>query len=518
MPGVMSDSYVSPVQEAITRSLNVEGGGAPASSASGSNISLNPGGGSSITTGSGETLDLSDADTQKLLRGETTLAARASEKADDGTERLSPTTVAATRGLSLDEVEAPYGYGPNGRPLANDPAFAAAQREIADMDEARVAQSSGRTFQPVGRADTLEETQANPFLGKIPEYDPAKMEGTRAQYATRQADEMARAEAGVPANQEEYARALADLDRYNVSNYVTPENQRSFDANLRDIMENRGGFTSQWQTVGSDRVMVNDDGTGIGINENGEPYSLTAREVDQMVRNKQLNTKESGYVAATGGTGNRPGGSPKDSGFKLPFKFDAKAESGKGGGGGGGGGGDKKKKGGMNPALLLGLLAALAANKGKGGAAGPVIPGRELQRTQTGYGGAGRRAGSSAQQYFTGPGVVNKADGGMLEDGYAGGGIASLGGYSDGGRLLRGPGDGVSDSIPAVIGKKQPARLADGEFVVPARIVSELGNGSTEAGARKLYAMMERIQRDRKKSVGKNKVAVNSRADKHLPK
>jgi hypothetical protein len=106
----------------------------------------------------------------------------------------------------------------------------------------------------------------------------------------------------------------------------------------------------------------------------------------------------------------------------------------------------------------------------------------------------------------------------MLEDGYAGGGIASLGGYSDGGRLLRGPGDGVSDSIPAVIGKKQPARLADGEFVVPARIVSELGNGSTEAGARKLYAMMERIQRDRKKSVGKNKVAVNSRADKHLPK
>ena len=94
----------------------------------------------------------------------------------------------------------------------------------------------------------------------------------------------------------------------------------------------------------------------------------------------------------------------------------------------------------------------------------------------------------------------------------------NLGGYSDGGRLLRGPGDGVSDSIPATIGhKQQPARLADGEFVVPARIVSELGNGSTEAGARKLYAMMDRIQADRKKSVGKGKVAVNSRADKHLP-
>lgn len=101
--------------------------------------------------------------------------------------------------------------------------------------------------------------------------------------------------------------------------------------------------------------------------------------------------------------------------------------------------------------------------------------------------------------------------------GMASGGLSDLGGYSDGGRLLRGPGDGVSDSIPAVIGKRQPARLADGEFVVPARIVSELGNGSTEAGARKLYAMMNRVQKERKRTVGKNQVAKNSRADKHLP-
>ena len=99
----------------------------------------------------------------------------------------------------------------------------------------------------------------------------------------------------------------------------------------------------------------------------------------------------------------------------------------------------------------------------------------------------------------------------------AGGGISDLGGYSDGGRLLKGPGDGVSDSIPAVIGKRQPARLADGEFVIPARIVSELGNGSTEAGARKLYAMMERIQSARKKSVGKGKVAANTKSEKYLP-
>jgi hypothetical protein len=103
------------------------------------------------------------------------------------------------------------------------------------------------------------------------------------------------------------------------------------------------------------------------------------------------------------------------------------------------------------------------------------------------------------------------ATGGISDAGY------NLGGYSDGGRLLRGPGDGVSDDIPAMIGQKQPARLADGEFVVPARIVSELGNGSTEAGARKLYAMMDRVQSARKKTVGKDRIAHNSRADKYLP-
>jgi hypothetical protein len=112
---------------------------------------------------------------------------------------------------------------------------------------------------------------------------------------------------------------------------------------------------------------------------------------------------------------------------------------------------------------------------------------------------------------YPGESVVRMAMGGISDA------ASHLGGYSDGGRLLRGPGDGVSDSIPAVIGRKQPARLADGEFVVPARIVSEIGNGSTEAGARKLYAMMDRVQKARGKTVGKGKVAKNTRADKLLP-
>ena len=97
------------------------------------------------------------------------------------------------------------------------------------------------------------------------------------------------------------------------------------------------------------------------------------------------------------------------------------------------------------------------------------------------------------------------------------GGVTDLGGYSDGGRLLRGPGDGVSDSIPAQIGNRQPARLADGEFVVPARIVSELGNGSTEAGAKQLYKMLDRVQNARGKTTAKGKVAKNTNAAKYLP-
>lgn len=140
-------------------------------------------------------------------------------------------------------------------------------------------------------------------------------------------------------------------------------------------------------------------------------------------------------------------------------------------------------------------------------------------------GGISNDASAAADGYGTGDsaGFGGGTDSGSDGWAYGGltalaqGGMSNLGSYSDGGRLLRGPGDGVSDDIPAMIGQKQQARLADGEFVVPARIVSELGNGSTEAGARQLYAMMDRVQKARKKTVGKDKVATNSRAAKLLP-
>jgi hypothetical protein len=80
--------------------------------------------------------------------------------------------------------------------------------------------------------------------------------------------------------------------------------------------------------------------------------------------------------------------------------------------------------------------------------------------------------------------------------------------------MLKGPGDGMSDSIPGVIGGRQPARLADGEFVVPADVVSHLGNGSTDAGAKKLYAMMDKI---RKARTGKKKQAPAVKSAKYMP-
>ena len=164
--------------------------------------------------------------------------------------------------------------------------------------------------------------------------------------------------------------------------------------------------------------------------------------------------------------------------------------------------------------MLMPLLLAMIAKQQGGGssmsaaqqATQPSIPNLTAKREMTPYAAPGEkgytRPGAGGKKYFT-----------QTEYKAAGGGIGDLGGYSDGGRLLKGPGDGVSDSIPAKIGQSRPARLSDGEFVIPARIVSELGNGSTEAGAKKLYAMMDRV----KKARNHKNIAANTKADKHLP-
>ena len=94
---------------------------------------------------------------------------------------------------------------------------------------------------------------------------------------------------------------------------------------------------------------------------------------------------------------------------------------------------------------------------------------------------------------------------GTAEKNFAGGGTP---------RFLSGGGDGMSDDIPAVIGDKQPARLADGEFVIPADVVSHLGNGSSKAGAKRLYEMMADIRRER---TGTKKQAPAIKPSKFMP-
>ena len=98
-------------------------------------------------------------------------------------------------------------------------------------------------------------------------------------------------------------------------------------------------------------------------------------------------------------------------------------------------------------------------------------------------------------------GLASLEKGGATED-------APIEGYLDG------PGDGMSDSIKATIDGKQPARLADGEFVIPADVVSGLGNGSSKAGAKVLYAMMDRI---RKARTGTAKQGKEINPNKFLP-
>jgi len=129
------------------------------------------------------------------------------------------------------------------------------------------------------------------------------------------------------------------------------------------------------------------------------------------------------------------------------------------------------------------LLPAMSSNNQNpnttpGGFAGPSV-------YSGGGGGAGGNGGAFPLegQY----GIVKMAAGGMAP------------------RFLSGGGDGMSDSIPANIGGKQEARLADGEFVIPADVVSHLGNGSSKAGAKQLYSMMDKVRTARtgRKSQGK---------------
>jgi hypothetical protein len=135
---------------------------------------------------------------------------------------------------------------------------------------------------------------------------------------------------------------------------------------------------------------------------------------------------------------------------------------------------------GLSDAWMKALLAA-----GLGGLAGYL--GRQKGITPLGMQG-GNLGLSQSQVHGALKGVpVKRAMGGEI-DGYAGGG---------GLHYLKSAEDGMADKIPATIDNKQPAKLSGGEFVIPADVVSHLGNGNSEAGAKRLYEMMDRIRHAR---------------------
>ena len=327
---------------------------------------------------------------------------------------------------------------------------------------------------------------------------------------------------------------------------------QDFDANLTDIVENRGSRTSDWQKTKDGRyIKINDDGSGIGFDEDGNSFALSASQVGDRIKSGDLNTFASGYNTATGGNKIAPGGGSSvvlkngSTGQLLTNGKVIDTTTGKVIGTGSDvknvittdGDGKKivtpppdrpvspppprppvpptppKPPQNMNGLLPL-LLALLAMSKGGGGGGGggsrgATIPGLTATQKQTPYAQQQRAPG-----YRPGQGGVTYFDQTQYAPRMAaGGGIASLGR----GRLLRGPGDGVSDSIPAMIVDRmskggQPAKVARGEYIIDARTVAALGNGSTDAGAERLDKMRKNILRDdRKAGVGKD-----SKAYRHL--
>ena len=117
-------------------------------------------------------------------------------------------------------------------------------------------------------------------------------------------------------------------------------------------------------------------------------------------------------------------------------------------------------------------------------------------------------AGPAANYYRDIAGnYIRRAEGGPIPAGYAQGGMTSVG-------FLKGPGDGMSDSLAAQIDGSQPAALSQGEFVVPADVVSHLGNGSSDAGSKRLYAMMDEVRQAR---TGTEKQGKEINPERYMP-
>ena len=154
----------------------------------------------------------------------------------------------------------------------------------------------------------------------------------------------------------------------------------------------------------------------------------------------------------------------------------------------------------------VGLASLLSGNKPTTGGYSGTIPKYTATRQQIPQADAGRRPGSAGRSYFTDT-VFTPAGAAVPQ--LAKGGIAN-----SNPRYLRGSTDGMADKLDTSIDGHQPAKLSHGEFVVPADVVSHLGNGNSDAGAKKLYSMMDKVRMAR---TGSKKQGKEINPDKFLP-
>jgi hypothetical protein len=297
-----------------------------------------------------------------------------------------------------------------------------------------------------------------------------------------------------PEERERYL-AMQDPDYVNQLEGIAPQDLGISQQNIDSFNQNfnpEGGFSSGWQTVGTNRVFINDDGTASVLDPTtgGSSY-LTKEQVDALVANGTLNSAKSGYVAATGGTGNKPGGS-----------------------GGGGGGGTTKTTGtggkSTTDKIIDKIVSGATSNRGLATIAGAVLGPAIAPKGINPMGLRSLQAGDGKQMVQTGAKGTGGKGGVRYFEKKAGGGEIKGGlGY------LKSAHDGMADKINATIDNKRPAKLSGGEFVIPADVVSHLGNGNSEAGAKQLYELMSRIRKER---TGTPKQAKQVNPKKYLPR
>jgi len=269
---------------------------------------------------------------------------------------------------------------------------------------------------------------------------------------------------------------------------ITDENFKSFDENLKKMIDD-GNLPTQWKPGGDGTyTLTGDDGDTLTIGSDGSILGSTDAPKGNLL---------SDTVTTTPPVTTKPITLPNINTGNKTLKT----------------GNDTLKKAATVGAVVAGGAAIKDALTGDNQPVQQPAPPTMLKMDWNQAQIQAPKKGIAFGQQYLNPvfSPVTAAQGGLMS--LAGGGM--LGSYSDGGRLLRGPGDGMSDNIPASIAGKRPARLADGEFVIPADVVSHLGNGSTQAGSKVLYQMMERI---RKARTGNPKQGKQINPSKFIPK